>query len=270
MRATFAAFCAIAICCQAPTASAEEKDTRPAKALQDNSFLIEEAYNQEPGVVQHTATWRRQGHDWAFNFAQEWPIRSQTHQFSYSVPYLWLNASGVRTQGFGDLTLNYRYQAVTETSTLPAFAPRVSLILPTGDRDKDTGNDSVGYQVLLPVSKIVSDRVTLHANAGVTSYADVAGRQPTGYVLGGSAIYAVTRETNLMLETLGEWNESVSPAGGIERDFTFTVSPGIRHAFNLPDDVQLVMGVGAPISFTGSRTDYGVFLYLSLEHKFLR
>ena len=45
---------------------------------------------------------------------------------------------------------------------------------------------------------------------------------------------------------------------------------GIRHAFNLPDEAQVVVGAGAPISFTGSRTDYGVFLYLSFEHKFLR
>ncbi len=271
MRLHLAAACAMAACCLAAhPASAEEKDTRLAKGVQDNSFLIEEAYNQEAGVVQHIATLRRQGRDWTLNYTDEWPVRSQTHQFSYTVPYLWLNGGGVHTQGFGDVLLNYRYQALMETATLPAFAPRVSLILPTGDRDKDTGNDSVGYQLNLPFSKIVSNRVTLHANAGVTSYADVAGRQPTSYSLGGSAIYAVTRETNLMLETLGEWNESVNGTGGIDREFTLTVLPGIRHAFNLPDDAQVVVGAGAPISFTGSRTDYGVFLYLSFEHKFLR
>jgi hypothetical protein len=73
-----------------------------------------------------------------------------------------------------------------------------------------------------------------------------------------------------MFETLGEWNESVNPTGGIDRDFTLTILPGIRHAFNLPDEAQLVLGVGAPISFTGSQREYGVFLYLSFEHKFLR
>lgn len=271
MRLYAAALCAIAACCQAAyPACAEEKDTRLAKGVQDNSFLIEEAYNQDAGVVQHIASLRRQGHDWTLNYTDEWPIRSQTHQFSYTVPYLWLKGGAGHVQGFGDVMLNYRYQALTETNTRPAFAPRVSLILPTGDRDKDTGNGSVGYQIGLPFSKIVSDRVTLHANAGVTSYFDVAGRQPTSYSLGGSAIYAVTRETNLMFETLGEWNESVNAAGGIDRDFTLTILPGIRHAFNLPDEAQLVVGVGAPISFTGSQREYGVFLYLSLEHKFLR
>jgi hypothetical protein len=73
-----------------------------------------------------------------------------------------------------------------------------------------------------------------------------------------------------MFETLGEWNESVNPTGAIDRDFTLTILPGIRHAFNLPDEAQLVLGVGAPISFTGGQREYGVFLYLSFEHKFLR
>jgi len=40
--------------------------------------------------------------------------------------------------------------------------------------------------------------------------------------------------------------------------------------FSLPDEAQLVVGVGAPISVTGSQREYGVFLFLSLEHKFLR
>ena len=41
---------------------------------------------------------------------------------------------------------------------------------------------SYGYQINLPVSKIVSDRVTLHGNAGITSYFDVHGRQPTATI----------------------------------------------------------------------------------------
>ena len=157
-----------------------------------------------------------------------------------------------------------------ETSTLPAFAPRVSLILPSGDRSKGTGNESYGTQFNLPFSKIVSDRVTLHANAGATTYFDVDGRRPTSYNLGGSAVLALTRETNLLFETLGEWTEEVTTARDIERDFTLTILPGIRHGINLPDGGQLVLGIGAPISFSNGQREYGVFFYLSLEHKFLR
>jgi hypothetical protein len=254
-------------------AVAEEKDLRPAAGVQDNSFLIEEAYNQEAGVVQHISTLQRQNRNWYFGFTQEWPLRSQAHQFSYTVPYSWIrNDAGQRAHGLGDFVVNYRYQILTETDTLPAFAPRLSLILPTGNKDKGLGDGSFGFEVHLPFSKIVSDRVTLHANAGMTHLFDVDGRHPTSYMLGGSAIYAVNRDFNLMLETLGEWTESVNAMREIEREFTYTISPGARRAFNFPDlaDLQVVIGAAVPISFTkGKPTDYGLFFYLSFEHNFL-
>jgi Putative MetA-pathway of phenol degradation len=133
-------------------------------------------------------------------------------------------------KGFGDLMLSYRYQAWYENEWRPAFAPRLSLILPTGDRAKGTGEQSFGLETLLPFSKIVSDRVTLNANAGLTHLFDVDGQSPTSYKLGGSAIYAVTRDFNLMLEGLGEWEETVNEERQIERQFTFTT--GFRAVVN--------------------------------------
>ena len=248
---------------------AEEKDPRPAAALQDNSFLIEEAYNQERGVVQHITTFQRQDRDWFLTFTQEWPIASQTHQFSYSVPYAWLRSEGMRSQGIGDFKLNYRWQALTETSTTPAVAPRISWILPFGNEAKGLGEGSLGYEFALPVSKIVSDRVTLHGNAGFRSFADVNGRQPKNFFLGGSVVYAVSREFNLMLEALGEWNEGVTPGGEIERERSVTILPGIRYAFNLKAG-QLVTGLGAPIRFVNGGAEVGAFFYLSFEHSFLK
>ena len=265
-------------------ATAEEGDPRPAAGIQDNSFLIEEAYNQEQGVVQHISNLREDAGDWFFAFTQEWPIFSQDHQFSYTIPYSWIgsgtaaeqtitdlivdfDAGGATEQGFGDIMLNYRWQALYEKQYQPAFAPRLSLILPTGDRDKDLGNESFGYQINLPVSKIVSDRVTMHGNAGLTSYVDVENQQPTSFNLGGSVIYAVTRDFNLMLETLGEWNQSVEE-GEIVEEFTYTISPGFRYALNFPD-AQLVLGLAAPCSFSEGAQEYGAFLYLSYEHKLM-
>lgn len=267
LAATIAAVGLASLC--AWPAVAEDKDRRLAAGVQDNSCLVEEAYNQEAGVVQHIGCLRRQGRDWFFSFTQEWPIGSQAHQFSYTVPYSWLRSEGQRTQGIGDVMLNYRYQAIYESAAAPAFAPRVSLILPTGNWDKGTGNGSLGYQVLFPLSKIVSDRVTLHANVGVTSYFDVQGRQPTSYLVGASVIYAVTRDFNLMLESLREWSESVNEAREIERENSFTISPGARYAFNLQAG-QLVVGAGVPIRFTKERPDYGIMLYTSFEHNFLK
>jgi hypothetical protein len=248
--------------------SAQDANGPMAKGIQDNSFLIEEAYNQEPGMVQHIAALRRLERDWLFAFTQEWPLGSQTHQLSYTVPYSWLRSDGQSADGFGDLMLNYRWQALMETASTPAFAPRLSLILPTGDADRGLGFGSVGYQINLPVSKIVSDRVSLHGNAGLTTYADIDGRSPLSYNLGASAVYAVSRDFNLLLEGLVEWTETLS-AGNIERETSFTLSPGVRKAFDLAPG-QLVLGAAAPVRFAGSQTDFGLFLYLSVEHRFLK
>ena len=78
---------------------------------------------------------------------------------------------------------------------------------------------------------------------------DVLGHSPTSFLVGGSAIYAVTRDFNLMLESLVEWNESVNDARALERETTFTLNPGFRTAFNFSDDKQLVVGFATPITF---------------------
>jgi hypothetical protein len=257
-------------------ATGEEPPVRPAKGIQDNSFLVEEAYNQESGVVQHILNVRRDikevagpdDRDWHFAFTQEWPLFSQRHQLSYTVPYSFLESGGQTQYGVGDVLLNYRLQALFETDTQPAMAPRMSLVLPTGNESKGLGDDAWGLQFNLPFSKVVQDRWTLHANAGLTFLADVQGRNPVSYNLGGSAIYAVTPRFNLMLELVGGWNEQVN-SGRIERDFEATMSPGVRYAFNFRAG-QLVLGVGAPIGLTKAAPDYGAIFYLSFEHRFTR
>lgn len=221
-----------------------------AKSIQDNSCIVEEAYNQEPGVVQHILCAQRQNRDWSLTFTQEWPVASQTHQFSYTIPYSWLRSDGQQLQGVGDVMLNYRLQALTESDHLPALAPRLSVILPIGNPDKALGYGSWGYQMLLPISKIVSERVTLHANVGATQYFDVNGRQPKTYLVGGSAIFAVTRAFNLMLETTHEWAESVTHNGDIERERRFTLSPGfaMRSIFPMMGDLLSWFSAWAPQS----------------------
>ena len=61
-----------------------------AKGIQDNSFFLEEAYNQEPGVVQHILNlpinFTKGAREIGPSFTQEWPVFSQTHQFSYTIP----------------------------------------------------------------------------------------------------------------------------------------------------------------------------------------
>jgi len=49
--------------------------------IQDNSFLVEEAYNQEPGVIQHISTFARGAGSagWQYTFTEEWPIQGLAH-----------------------------------------------------------------------------------------------------------------------------------------------------------------------------------------------
>jgi hypothetical protein len=250
----------------------------PSEGIQDNSFLMEEAYNQEPGVVQHilnvsrnvTRTPDGDEHQWAFVFTQEWPFFSQKHQLSYTAPYSFVKAGGQSENGIEDVLLNYRFQAFMETDRAPAFAPRISLVLPTGDADKGFGNDTLGYQLNLPLSKVLNDRWTVHANAGGTLLPDVNGRDLVNYNLGVSAIYAATPRLNFMVECVANWDEEADEAGRKDRSFSAIVSPGLRYAWNHPNDAQTVVGIAAPIGLTRDAPDYGVILYFSFEHFFLR
>lgn len=267
---------------------AEEAPSSKAGATMDNSFLVEEAYNQEKGVVQHilNVAWeadRVPGPDeraWTMTFTQEWPVSSQRHQFSYTVPYSFLDTGGQSEDGVEDILLNYRVQALFESDKVPAFAPRFSLVLPTGDADKGFGNDTIGYQFNLPFSKAVSESWTVHLNTGVTFLTDVdvglggggrsPRRDPVNFRLGASAIYAIARDCNLMLEFVGNWDEEFDEAGKLDRKFAPVVSPGARYAFNFSSGAQMVLGLAVPLGLASEAPDYGIFIYASFEHTFLR
>jgi hypothetical protein len=257
-------------------------EERPIDVIEDNSFLIEEAYNQEPGVVQHVITAafnndsRRRG--WTFNFSQEWPVFSQDHQFSYTIPASHFVDGSDRIHGVGDILLNYRYQAFEEGELKPAFAPRFSLILPTGNRDRETGNGAVGFQWELPFSKKIGPRSAVHANFGLTYLPGVRARMGgstaplsprhslVSYNLGASGIFAVMPRFHLMLEWIGELEESIDDSGKTKREFQPVISPGFRAAVVNEDKLQVVVGAAAPLGLNRKADNYGALLYLSIEH----
>ena len=90
---------------QTPPVSASDRSRK--FEITDNSFLVEEAFNQERGIFQNIATWTRgdEGH-WDASFTQEWPAPGMTHQLSYSVPFAGVGGH----RGLGDVMINYRYQ----------------------------------------------------------------------------------------------------------------------------------------------------------------
>ncbi len=255
-----------ASCFLAAHAIAGEAD-KP-EPIQDNSFLIEEGYNQDAGVMQHIgAFWHQRGGQFDFAFIQEFPLGSKLHQLSYIVP-------GSRTDdntGVGDVFLNYRYQLVDNDQV--AFAPRLSLLLPTGDEDRGLGMGGASVQVSLPLSAQIAPHIVTHTNIGVTytPRADNGSgdRNDTlGHNLGQSIIWLAHSRFNVLLEAVWFRKETVTGPGARQREDTFLINPGVRWAYDFDNGLQIVPGIAFPIGIGSSRGERGIFFYLSLEHPF--
>lgn len=227
-------------------------------AIEDNSFFIEEAYNQEEGVVQHifTGTGSSGSLFSEASFTQEWPAFGQLHQLSITIPYLYSSS----VEGVGDFLLHYRYQLMNEDGL--AVSPRFSLIIPTGDDAKGLGDGVVGVQLNLPVSKRWHNEFITHFNAGLTLLPNVnigvTTETQTEFFVGTSAIYLVNKHFNLMAEVL------YSSGNGTKE---LIVNPGVRFAIDI-GSLQIVPGLAFPISYISGRQESGIFLYLSFEHPF--
>jgi hypothetical protein len=261
---------------QAPAKESAQPSTQPASArgpIEDNSFLIEEAYNQEAGVVQHISTFalQRGTRAWIYTFTQEWPLFSQRHQLSYNVPIV--SAGRGTGRGMGDIGLNYRYQLADGARSGVLVAPRLSLLLATGEERRGRGAGGPGIQVNLPISVEHSPRFVTHWNAGATftpSARNAIGDEATtrGYTAGGSLIWLAQSAFNVMLEAVWARAEEVSGPGERVPYRIFYLSPGVRAAIDFPSGLQIVPGLAVPIGIGPSRGDRQLFFYLSFEHPF--
>lgn len=260
--------------------------------IKDNSFLIEEAYNQEKGVVQHIFNWyptwdhaNGELREFQFLYLMELPLGSEIHQFSFTpmnFERFTFDPDGAPREeegGWGDTFLNYRYQLAKEDENgwMPAIAPRISLILPTGDEDRGLGNGVVGYQFNLPISKEL-EKFAFHFNAGTTFSPDAEvglagggvapGEDLNGYNLGASVIWLATYDINFMLEFVTFWDEEFDEIGNVDDTTTVLLNPGVRAALFTGDEIQWVVGLGVPVGLSNDAPDIGLFLYLSVEHNF--
>ena len=248
--------------------SAGEKTPPP---IADNSFLMEEAYNQEYGVVQHISAFQRaKDGSWLYAFTQEWPLPSQMHQFSYTVAVLRPDATA--GTGLGDLALNYRFQALGKDDEPLWIAPRLSVLLPTGDVKKGRGAGGPGVELFLPVSYALTEQLVTHWNVGGNV---IRGENATGIkgtmrnVRGGvSAIWLVSPVLNFMLETVGGRSETLDAVGRRQAENYMLVSPGVRAAINFSSGLQIVPGMAIPLGVGPSSRERDLFLYLSFEHPF--
>lgn len=265
-------FAAVAAALAAAAPLRAQGDTTATEPIQDNSFLVEEAYNQDPGVVQHISNFvRDRGGDWTYTLTQEWPLWGIKHQFSYTLPL----AHAAGETGIGDIFINYRYQLVGDADAVVAVSPRLSVILPTGDAAKGFGGGGVGLQGAVPLSwVVVKDRLVAHSNAGVTwtpRAKDAIGNRAatTSVYLAQSAVWLVRPMFNLFVEGLWTRDESVSGPHAATAGNSATISPGVRFGWNLPGGLQVVPGVAVPIGVGPSRDERSLFLYLSFEHPFV-
>jgi hypothetical protein len=275
---TFTLLCflgASQLAAQSPPPRPEPREEPPP--IEDNSFLIEEAYNQGRGVVQHISTFSRSpaGGGWEYTFTQEWPLGGQAHQLSYTIPVSRNDdASGART-GIGDVAVNYRYQVGGIEHLGLAFAPRASLLLPTGASRHGLGSGGTGIQFNLPFSAELPARLVAHSNAGITYTprardADGNSAATQSYWLGQSLIWLAHPKLNLMLESIWTSAHGVVGPGQTARTSEFLLSPGLRGAIDLPSGLQIVPGIAFPFGVGSSRGERAVFVYLSFEHPFAR
>ena len=229
------------------TASALAQPGPAPFAIIDNSFLVEEAFNQEHGVVQNIFSWTRiRGGEWVASFTQEWPVPGSAHQLSYTIPFSRLNGS----TGLNDVFVNYRYQLLEEGPARPAMAPRISLILPTGESIDGFGDGTIGLQLNFPFSKQVGD-LYLHGNVGTTWLPGISRID----LVGGSAIWRAGRMLHVMFESMAAVGES------------FVVSPGFRRGWDIGES-QIVVGLAVPITFADDDHRASLLTYVSYELPF--
>lgn len=257
---------------QAPVPGPERDTPRP---IEDNSFLVEEAYNQERGVVQHANTFSRASGSsaWTYTFTQEWPLGGQRNQLSYTLPLARNDDPSDETTGIGDIAVNYRYQIGGGEGVRLAFAPRATLLLPTGSSRRGLGSGGTGFQINLPLSAKLSPGFVAHSNVGLTytprardTFGNTADAR--SYTLGQSIIWLAHPKLNLMLESTWAASHDVASAGQTQRSTEFLLSPGVRGAIDFASGLQIVPGIAFPFGVGGSRGERGVYAYLSFEHSF--
>lgn len=276
-------------------ASGQDNTAKPRKgsylsygqpAIEDNSMLIEEAFNQEAGVIQHISNFIFDGGDFTYNYTQEIPLADVKHQLSIGVSYASFHKpegydllnSNYLTRGLGDVFVNYR-PLLMGKNDWALVIPRFTLIIPTGNARYGLGSGGWGGQFNLAVTKRLNSKITTHYNAGYTlvkkadyyTYTTDGTPQltyqknvPTANV-GGSVIWLIHPRFNLMTEYVSSFGQVINESGKFDKENVTIVNPGFRFALDI-GKCQVVPGVGVPINFTnGSFTGTGGFFYLSIE-----
>lgn len=242
--------------------------------IEDNSFLLEEAFNQEYGIYQFIQKYQmptKNQTTYDYSFENEIPITDKTHQFSYSIPVTKTDPN-VRSK-IGDLGLSYRWQPVNRDGFL--LAERFTLLTPTGSVADGTGSGVFGFEFMQAATMELSSKFMNHWNFGFSSTpnAKTSGigfrRTISTFTAGSSLIYTGSDNFNIMFEALMESGQQLDTNGRKSSYTSVYLNPGLRWAIDLDwKDTQIVPGIGFPVDVINAPTVQTVLLYLSIEPKF--
>jgi hypothetical protein len=255
--------------------------------LEDNSMLIDEAFNQETGIIQHISNVIVTASALQCSYTQEIPLVSHQHQLSFGISYGWLK-NGINVaqagsyshvaSGFGDILLSYR-PMIAGKHDWALVIPRFTVIVPTGNAQSGLGNGGWGSQLSIAVTKRLSSKITTHTNAGYTYIvradhyryesngmpASAYERDLASVNLGASLVWLAKQKMHLLAEYVFSYGKTAKDNGSFSGNCLMTVNPGVRYAFDI-GKVQIVPGVGVPLNFNNGVFDNaGTFIYLSVE-----
>ncbi|HWP85206.1 MAG TPA: transporter, partial [Terriglobia bacterium] len=154
-----------------------------------------------------------------------------------------------------------------------AFAPRFSLLLPTGDSDQERGFGGTSLQANLPASIVLAPRWVAHLNAGGTITPSAKNRSGeegsvAGFTLGQSFVWLAHPRFNVLLETLWSGQGAVPEPGRASFSHSLFVAPAVRWAHDFRNGLQIVPGLGVAFGAGPSSGETAVLVYLSFEHPF--
>jgi hypothetical protein len=240
----------------AAPAAAQTGGGEGAEPIEVNGFFVEEAYNQEAGILQQIATFTAVRHGgWSADLSQEWPLFSERHQLDLALRV-------GQDAGLTGAGAEYRYLLTGGEDAVFSLSPGIEAAWSREEGEWE-------LEAVLPASVQLTETLVANTNVGVSFAVEDFGGKP-GLTVGEGLIWRAHPRLNLLVEAVWSRGEPLLGEEQAGEDRSFVVSPGLQYAFSLGDDVQLVPGIAFPVGVGPSDGQRAVMLYLSLEHPFRR
>lgn len=236
--------------------------------IEDNSFLLEEAFNQKKEEYQFIQKYYTSTSGYVEYLLEiEAPLSDdETHQISLDISRI--RPEEIPASSFSDLNLNYRYQALNRNGMI--LTEKIGLVLATGKVENETSNGAMGAQLMQVATFKFSERFMNHWNLGTTIFpeAETAAGEKTilEFTGGTSLINNYSDNLNFLLEAVLQTFESYDEDKNVNNELRFYLNPGLRFALDFDfKRTQVVPGVSFPVQYSDGEVRPGVFLYLSVE-----